>query len=187
MKKDKLEELFRRMEDDFDIETPPDRHRDRFLEKLQKSKENKGSERTHRFAYLKPLLAIAASVLIIFGAVTGLLSFNQKDGLASVSPEMAKTQQFYTTAIAKELRKIEKQQTPATKRLIQDAMIQMGKLETEYTQLQKDLVKSGDDSRVIYAMISNLQKRIHILQAVLKQIDHVKQLKQKDHEHVEII
>lgn len=183
MKKDGLEELFQRLEGNFDIETPPEQHQQRFLDKLQASRKQGTLKIAHKISYLKPLIGIAASLAIIISVVLGLQMNNQKDGLAGVSPEMASTQQFYTTTINKELQKIEKRQTPATKVLIGDAMTQMKKLESEYAKLQKDLATSGDDSRVIYAMINNFQNRINILKNVLEQIEHVEQLKQKNHEN----
>ena len=44
--------------------------------------------------------------------------------------------------------------------------------------LTKDLSESGDDKRVIYAMISNFQNRIDVLQTVIERVDAIKQLKQ---------
>lgn len=182
-KEDELAELFQRLEGDFDTETLPEQHQQRFLDKLQVSREEEARRIPNKHSYLKPFVGIAASLAIIISVVLGLQITNQKDGLAGVSPEMASTQHFYTTTIQKELRKIEKRQTPATKVLIGDAMAQMAKLETEYAKLQKDLVVSGDDSRVIYAMINNFQNRINLLKKVLEQIEHIEQLKQKSHEN----
>lgn len=55
-------------------------------------------------------------------------------------------------------------------------------LEIEYEALKKDLSKSGDDNRVIFAMISNFQNRIHLLQNTLEHIQNIKQLKHLDNE-----
>ena len=49
--------------------------------------------------------------------------------------------------------------------------------------LKEDLTISGDDSRVIYAMISNFQSRIEVLQNVLQKIEEIKQLKQITNEN----
>lgn len=187
MKKDELTELFQRLEGDFDTETPPERHRQRFSDKLQTSREEGIHKFSHKYSYLKPFIGIAASLAVLISLALGFQMNKKNDGLAGVSPEMASTQQFYTTTIQKELRKIEKRQTPATKVLIGDAMAQMEKLESEYAKLQKDLVASGDDSRVIYAMINNFQNRINLLKKVLEQIEHIEQLKQKSHENLATI
>jgi hypothetical protein len=103
--------------------------------------------------------------------------------LASVSPELSKTQDFFTTAIAEELASIQSERTPETEALINDALSQLDILEKDYEKLKIDLTKSGNDKRVIYAMISNFQTRIDILQNVLTSIEHIKELKTKTNEN----
>jgi len=103
--------------------------------------------------------------------------------LASVSTEMSQTQTFFTTAISDELLKLKNARTPETETLINDAMKQMAILEKDYESLKIDLTKSGDDKRVIYAMILNFQTRIEVLKNVMETIEQVNQLKQKNHEN----
>ena len=55
-------------------------------------------------------------------------------------------------------------------------------MEQDYQKLKTDLTDSGNDQRVIYAMISNFQNRIGILNTVLEQIEDVKQLKTNTNE-----
>lgn len=180
-KKDPIDELFQGLEGGFDIESPSESHRQRFLDKL----EGKHSGKIHH--YLKPLIGIAASIAILVSLFLGFQLKEQETGLAAVSPEMAKTQHFYSTAIAKEMRKLEKRQSPENKAMIQDAMAQMQKLETEYAKLKKDLEASGEDRRVVFAMIANFQKRIDILKNLLERIEHIEQLNQKPYENPAII
>ena len=45
-----------------------------------------------------------------------------------------------------------------------------------YDQLKSDLANSGQDKRVVYAMINNFQNRIDLLQQVLEHIDAIKNL-----------
>ena len=56
-------------------------------------------------------------------------------------------------------------------------------LEKEYESLKIDLTNSGDDKRVIYAMISNFQTRIDLLKNVMETIENVKQLKKNNNEN----
>ena len=72
---------------------------------------------------------------------------------------------------------------PGTEAIVEDALTQLEKLETEYKKLQKDLRNSGQDERVIYAMISNFQQRIDLLKQVLDQIENIKSLKNKSDEN----
>ena len=96
---------------------------------------------------------------------------------------MANTQSFFTNVIAEELDKLEAETTPEVQILIKDVMIQMEILENDYEKLKQNLTESGEDQRVIYAMISNFQNRIELLQNVLQQIEDVKQLKNNTYEN----
>ena len=53
----------------------------------------------------------------------------------------------------------------------------MQTLEKEYDKLKKDLLKSGKDKRVIFAMINNFQQRIDLLKQVLEQTQRINELK----------
>ena len=102
--------------------------------------------------------------------------------LASVSPELSETQDFFTVTIENELKKLNEERSPLTEQIINDALIQIQILEKDYQNLKTDLIESGQDQRVIYAMISNFQNRIDILNTVLEQIEDVKQLKNNTNE-----
>ena len=90
---------------------------------------------------------------------------------------MKQTQEFYTGVIRKELNAINAEKSPETEAIINDALVQMDKLEKNYEGLKEDLAKSGNDNRVIYAMIQNFQQRIDLLNNVLTQIENIKTLK----------
>ena len=66
--------------------------------------------------------------------------------------------------------------------MVNDALVQMEKLDREYDKLRKDLVKSGQDKRVIFAMVTNLQQRIDILNNVLSSIEEINKLKNPNNE-----
>lgn len=100
--------------------------------------------------------------------------------MASVSPELSQTQDFFTAAIALELNKIKSQRGPENGILVSDALKQMTFLEKNYERLKLDLTESGNDHRVIYAMISNFQSRIDLLENVLISIEHVKEFNQSE-------
>lgn len=178
MSKDNIHQLFKRLEHDFDIEAPSINHNQRFLNKLNKkgalqpAKANKQRRRL-----LKPLIGVAASFALLFTFFIGSQQSEGISDLASVSPQMAETQSFFVTTIAEELSKVEKESSAETKALIDDTMQRMKILETEYESLKIDLAESGEDNRVIYAMISNFQNRIELLQNALQQINNIKQIK----------
>lgn len=183
MSKNTLNQLFKRLENDFDIEEPSINHNQRFLNKLNKNgalqlvKVDKQRRRL-----LKPLIGVAASFALIVTFFIGSQQNQETNDLADVSPEMATTQDFFTTTIAEELSKIIKESSTETQALIDDTMQRMKALETEYESLKNDLAESGNDNRVIYAMISNFQNRIDLLQNALQQINTIKQLKNSNNE-----
>lgn len=178
MKKDKITELFTSLEGTFDVHETPEGHEKRFLERLNNHKAGTRSKNN----WWKPL-SIAASVIIVIGLGFTLrgASPDQAD-LASVSPELQQTQTFFTTAINNEIEKLKSFKTPETKALVDDALEQITILEKEYQQLKIDLVESGNDQRVIYAMIANFQSRIDLLEQVVIMIQDIKNLKSDENE-----
>lgn len=182
MKDKELYELFENL--DFDIAEPQVGHKERFLKKIKEQK--KPAPRGKLRVLWTPLLAVAASFLFIF-MITELVpaerSTNNGGDLAGISPEMKETQEFYTTLIKTELAKVNDAKTPETEAIVNDAINQLERLDKEYEKLKKDLVNSGQDKRVIFAMVSNLQQRIDLLNEVLIRIENIKELKNPNNEN----
>ena len=179
MKKDSINDLFEGLQDQFDIETPDSNHEKRFFAKLKSQQHEVVTLDTKQVSNWKPFLAIAASVVLIITLFFGNQSNSEVYDLASVSPEMEETQNFFTATIEQELNKLETVDTPQARLLATDAIKRIELLEREYESLKEDLKTSENDKRVIYAMISNFQNRIDILQTVLLQIENVKNLQQQ--------
>ena len=184
MKEQELYDLFKDL--DCDLEEPAIGHEDRFLEKLKsvqndKKLGNKGSVRS----LWTPWLSVAASivfVLFIAGSFVNTNALTKPADLATISPEMRETQEFYSTAIKAELEKVNLAKSPETEIIVEDALLQLERLDEEYKKLRSDLRKSGKDKRVIFAMVSNLQQRIDLLNNVLTQIEEIKELKNNENE-----
>ncbi|GAB5399385.1 MAG: hypothetical protein Aureis2KO_09700 [Aureisphaera sp.] len=176
--KDDIDLLFERLEGSFDLQDTPSGHQKRFLERLENNDRTtaKTSERKVRSLW-KPL-SIAASILLL---VTAGIFFQREetpvDGLASISPEMEETQSFFVTVINEELETLKSFENEDTKTLIDDTLARLQTLEVEYDSLKIDLVESGQDKRVISAMIANFQNRIELLQQVIETIEEIKTLK----------
>ncbi|MEC3908609.1 hypothetical protein VOI54_16380 [Tamlana sp. 2201CG12-4] len=177
MSKSNIDDIFRNLEDKFDVETPDNGHELRFLEKLNAQNNPPQKIINSKTKFWKPFLGIAASITLLISVF--IVGQQEEDALdlASVSPKMAQTQDFFTTTINDELKKLQKESAPEVQALIQDALKRIKYLEDNYQNLKIDLRESGEDNRVIYAMISNFQNRIDILQNTLEQINIVKQLK----------
>jgi septal ring factor EnvC (AmiA/AmiB activator) len=177
--KDNLDEIFKKLEHQFDIEEPTIGHFNRFEAKLNQPK--RSNKRFKLFSYV----AVAASIVLLFGIWLGASFSNTGLELASISSEMEETQNYFLTTIENELSTIENKRNSDTEQLINDALKQLEKLEIQYNTLTLELKESNEDKRIIYAMISNFQQRIDILQNLLQQIETVKQLKtQNDEKYV---
>lgn len=173
-----IQHLFERLEGTFDVFDTPEGHQRRFLDKLNAEKQEVPS----KSSWWKPM-SIAASFIILFGlGFTFLNNSTSEADLASVSPEMEQTQNFFLATINKELDRLESLNAPETKAIIEDALIQMEILEKRYEILKLDLIESGNDKRVIYAMINNFQSRISILEQVISTIEEVKNLNNTNNE-----
>ncbi|TCK69083.1 hypothetical protein DFQ05_0595 [Winogradskyella wandonensis] len=174
--KDNLEQLFQDLKGQFDVEEPATKHEVRFIEKLSKNSQDLASPKSR---FWKPFLAIAASIVICLGAFKFIAANDAKNDLASVSPEMSEVQSFLTATISEELKKLEAERSPLTENIIYETERQLKALEDDYAILKTNLKQSGNDERVINAMISNFQSRIDILNNILEKI---KDLKQKQYE-----
>ncbi len=175
--KDNLEKIFKNLENQFDIEEPTIGHFNRFETKLNNISTPKKSYRL--FSYV----AVAASVVLLFGIWLGASFSNKGMELAGISPEMEETQSYFISVIKTELTTIENERNSDTEKLINDTLEQLKKLENQYATLTLELKESDEDKRIIYAMISNFQQRITILQSLLNQIKDVKQLKKQNDEN----
>ncbi len=183
MNNDNLNTLFENLNEDFNIEAPNSGHKQRFFDKL--NSQNTVALQTQKSVRTlwRPLIGVAASIILIISVFAGVQQDSNTKDLASISPEMATTQYFFTNAISEELEKLNSEEYPEFQDLIVDALFQIKVLEENYQQLKSDLTESGDDKRVIYAMISNFQSRIDLLQNVVEQIDDLKQNKNEQNEN----
>ena len=181
--KDSLDRLFERLEGTFDtVESSAD-HQKRFLAKLIAHQAESGLKlRPVVRTWWKPL-SIAASVLLLITAGMFIQNYEPEiDGLASVSPKMEETQSFFTTVINNELETLKSFDNEDAELLIHNTLGRLADLESKYDNLKIDLVNSGNDKRVITAMINNFQNRIELLQQVIKTIEEIKTLKANKNE-----
>jgi len=180
MENDNLENLFGKLQGQFDIETPEKGHENRFLKKLNASY-GVGSMDKKRKWWLKPL-SIAASILILCAIGIGVYQANPtlEEQVAQISPEVSRTGFHFASLIEEQVNKLESESTPETKQIIDDTMVQLKKLEKNYGQLEKDLVAGGNSKLILSAIITNFQTRIDLLQDVLDKIETIKSIKNYD-------
>jgi hypothetical protein len=186
MEKDNLDNLFDNLQGTFDTEEPQGRHQERFLEKLQAS-QGIVSIQKKKNSWWKPL-SIAASVAILLGI--GFSVFNNSPSIdqqvAEISPEASQTQFYFANLIQDQVKQLESESTPETKKIIEDTMFQLRKLDANYKTLEQDLLNGGNSKLILSAMITNFQTRIDLLQNVLNQVENIKNLKKYTDENYTI-
>lgn len=170
MKRD-LEQRILELQEEFDFAEPNMGHFERFQAKLKKEKKTKS-----KTSWL--WLSVAAMVLLAFGFMLGNLNTQKGIQLADVSPKMQETQNFYLASIQQEIELVKAKQTPENQKIIEDSFAQLTILEKKYEVLTLELKESNEDKRVIFAMISNFQTRIEVLQNLLLQLEEFQSFEQ---------
>jgi hypothetical protein len=175
MEEDNIEGIFKALEGKFDIAQPAQGHKERFLEKLLLSGNESLNKR--KKSWWKPL-AIAASIAVIFAVGIGILNTNPtiEEQLAQISPEVSQSQFYFASLIEQQIQELEDKSTPETRTIVDDTMLQLKKLETNYAKLEQDLLNGGNSKLILSAMITNFQTRIDLLQDVMDQIDTINNL-----------
>ncbi|MFK5973572.1 MAG: hypothetical protein QM485_09850 [Flavobacteriaceae bacterium] len=183
MEKENLEKLFEKLQGSFDIKEPKEAHRQRFLMKLEESKTVVTLQKP-RSSWWKPL-AIAASIAVLFTIGTGLYNSETTidEQVAKISPEASNSHFYFANLIEEQVKQLENKNIPETKKMVDDTMLQLKKMESDYNTLEKDLLNGGNSKIILGAMITNFQTRIDLLQNVLNQIETVKNLKKYTNEN----
>ncbi|WP_282143336.1 hypothetical protein [Cellulophaga baltica] len=183
MEKDRIDELFDQHKGRWDTEEPSKGHELRFLEKLNTANGVKSFPKKKKTPY--KFLFIAASLLLVFGL--GFLLLNDSnsidDQVVEISPEISNTEFYFANVIAQEVKKLQSENSPETKKIVDDTMIQLSKLEKNYKGLETDLINGGNSKLILSAMITNFQTRIDLLEDVLQQIEEIKNIKKSEHEN----
>lgn len=169
-------------EQDWDLQELPNGHRSRFLEKLQQATSETASvtDTEPKVRSLQPWFkwSLVAGLALLVGISAFNFNTSSSNDLSDVSPELAETQAFFTSAIQTELAQLEKEKSPETQRLVADTKSQLNDLEQEYRVLKNNLIDSGYNKTVVAAMIQNFQARIDLLETAMQHIESFKELKQ---------
>ena len=161
--KDQLEDFFSNTT--FEELEPRAGHMHRFEQKLKTPQAKQTSWKW---------LSIAASILLLIGFSLGSINTNSTLQLSDVSPKMTEAESYFINAIHQDLRELESNRSISTERIIENALDELEELEDNYNLLLKDLQKSGEQRKIINAMINNYQNRLDILQRTLNQIEQLK-------------
>jgi len=186
MKEDKLENIFKSIEDTVDLHEPKAGHQERFLEKLNAASEEKilGKRPTN---WWKPL-SIAASIAVLIGLFIGnTFTTNGIDQqISKISPEVSNTEFYFANLIEQQVVLLETESSPETQNIIDDTLVQLGKLNMDYQKLKQDLINGGNSQFILSAMIQNFQTRIDLLKEVQNQIKTIKTFKTQSNENLTV-
>ena len=166
---DKIDNVFQKVNQNWDVEDLQDGHNKRFLNKLKTKKRSK--------KYFLSL-AIAASIALLLGISFFHKSEEKVNEFQFASKETRQTDSIFTVVIKKELEKLNEKKSSENRKIINDALKQMKVLDQDYEKIIIELETNGESKQIIYAMISNLQTRISFLQTVMQHIEENEQLKQ---------
>ncbi|MGB0788227.1 MAG: DUF4179 domain-containing protein [Marinirhabdus sp.] len=178
MKNNTLDNKFEALQGCFDVAETPPGHQNRFAVRLQRAKRQARKGRK----WSTPLYVAAAVVVLLAVGLQLFTPQGQTAGLATVSPEMETTENYFLTTIAHELQNLAAENDPTVQAIVNDALQHIELLETDYEQLRTDLVKSGYNKRVVHGMIANLQTRMQLLKQVSQKVEEIKQFKTQNNE-----
>ncbi|WP_417941401.1 anti-sigma factor [Flavobacterium sp. RS13.1] len=170
---DDLDKLFKKFENQWDIQEINSGHQMDFLNKL-----NKKQPKRNNYS----VWAIAASIVILLGVSVFYNNNEKPKEFKFASKETKQTDSIFSVLIEKELAKLKEKNSPENEQIINDALKQMKVFDADYEKIIKELQKNGENKQIIYAMISNLQTRISFLQTVLQRIEENENLKNTTHD-----
>lgn len=178
MKKDNIEDLFNRLQSNFDVEEPNKGHHSRFLEKLNNVNGVTTLTPKKNYSWVS-IASMAAAISLLFTVgIFQLTSSNTIDEkVAQISPEASKTQFYFANLIEEQVKELNAKKSPVTEKIINDTMFQLKKLQLDYTKMEQDLLNGGNSKLILSAMITNFQTRIELLNEVMVQIENIKSIK----------
>ena len=92
--------------------------------------------------------------------------------LGDLSPDLQKVENFYMASINYELSQLDV--CEENKEMVDGFMEQLGGLDEEYRELNKELNEFGPNDETISALIQNLQLRLQLLQKLKQKLNQLK-------------
>jgi septal ring factor EnvC (AmiA/AmiB activator) len=177
----RLEDFIRTNKEEFDdLEPSAD-----LWQKIEKHLPAEGAmpkKREAKTFSLNFVLRVAASVILVMGICFVLYLRNEKTGTvnyAAINPVYAKQQIQYASQVESkrnELKTIAK----SDPELYKEFSSEIAKMDSTYNRLNRDLINSPNQERVLRAMIRNLQIQSEILNQQLGVIEQLNQTKKEE-------
>ena len=174
-----LEEKIRKNKKDFDVHEPSDEHFEKFRQKIGEDRDKIGNI-TFNFG----LIWKVAAVILILVAVAVLLPETRQDGsnnvLASMvmdstnyPEELKEVRQYYQARKENKIQQLEQYscEEENCSELKELAKEEIGNIEEDTRELEKDFVEGNKDERVYKAIVSNYQLMGEVLDKVIDHLD----------------
>lgn len=179
-------------------------HRERFMDRLDEQLPVQPNKSSNTYFWLK----IAASVVVIFSI--SLMTFNQFVGndtndtqivdntevknstvllnkqsspLAEISPEYEELENSVLTTIKVQLSQITIDDT--NRELVESFMVRLEKLNSEYQQLNKELMQVGPNQQSVEAMIENLKLRLSLLSRLNDKLKELEKIANESYDEIQ--
>lgn len=187
---DKLKKFIQENRDEFDAFEPrPDVWQD-ICQKLSETKpviNHRKPAKVITFTYAQLWRYAAAVVVLLIAGIVAWQTSRKADAppvasgqtpsLATVAPEMAEVESYYTSLINE--RKAELGEFDLRAPGIDDNLPQdVANLDSTYARLKRELYTTPNREKIIEAMIQNLQLRMEILNQQLKTLEQIKTIKE---------
>jgi|GEM_PF-280496 len=183
-----IEEMIDGLKGSFDFLEPQEGHQLRFQAKLEDQTQVVYTIRK-RVNWWRPL-AIAASIALIGVLGIGLVNLQTgssvENQVAEIAPELPETRLHFANLVENQLNSFEQYRNEDTEKLVQDAMQQMSRLESDYLRLEQELISGGNKEVIMQAMIQNFQSRMDILNSYMTKIKMIDQFKTNNDENITI-
>jgi len=174
----------------FDVETPKQGHKLRFINKLEQANvkvapKKKGDKKWYYTVAAAMVLSIGVWIVksnLSTDTINTVVTKNINTD-NNLPKEVANAQFYFEGIVKREIAKIELERNTDTQEIINDAFKQLKVLEKEQLHLQEQL-NINYDKRVVKALINNFQYRIQLLENVMIQIELVKEIKTQNYETI---
>ncbi len=151
----------------------------------QEKANKQASKRQARTFSLGFVLRVAAIVIMVMGiSFTWYLKYQKANTVdyAAINPEFAKERMQYASIVQSKRNEL-KTLTKSNPELYQEFSTEIARMDSTYKELNKQLVTSPNQERVLRAMIRNLQIQTEVLNQQLNVIQQFNEFKtQQTHE-----
>lgn len=174
---DKLKERFEKEEGN-ELHEPNLGHRQRFIDMLDEKMDHKPEGFQLNISFKAMRIAAAAAVLIT--AISFAWFWDQSQvqtsgstslTLADISEKYEEVEFFYQEQMTARLTQLEIEDNEDDKFTYKEALNKLNRLESDYTNLERDLSQNPGNTRIVYAMIKNYQLRITVLETLLQKLN----------------